>query len=256
MASEDEELRVLLEQRGKYVKQLQTIALDPNCCLSPSVSDDSESSDEEFDPSKVHIKSELTENVDIKFDDKSDDESLSDENIENLVKLHIKQEVIDERMDCDEEIDNDMEAEDDLPIANGEIKDNDDVEKTVNETEKTDQDVNDHDDLTRLKTCINMVKQQCKTKDEESCCTVKPTIKRRRRSKKDILEDDQTSKVEARKPIKIKQEPIDYDLDADEDMIDGVRRELRPRKLETRMYFEPYDGTSSEEESDFSDILV
>lgn len=251
MTLEEVELRFLLETRAKYLKQLQTFALDPNCYFSPPVSDDSESSEEESESSKIHIKTELTENEYVKFEDKSDYESFSDGNIENPVKLHIKQELIDEEMDCEEENDNVMEVEYNLPISNGEIKD-DDVEKTVNETEKTEQHVNNHDDITMLKTCINMVNQQCKAKDEESCCTVKSTIKRRRRSKKDILEE--ALKVETRKPIKIKQEPVDYELD-DEDMIDGVRRELRPRKLETQMYFEPYDGTSSEEDSDFSELF-
>lgn len=252
-------MRFLLEQRSKYLTQLQLVTNDPNSCLTPSASDDSESSDEESESSKVNIKIEPTENnSSVKINMKSDDESVSERNVQHPVTINIKEEVIDERMDCEEKNDDDMEIDFSKPVENGEI-DGKTAEKTVkdeNGTEKTDEDENNKDEESELKPSIKLVKPLGKTKDEESCSSPKVTVRRRRKSKKDLSEDDQMPKIEARKSIKIKQEPDDFEHDADVEMIDGVGRELRPRKLnDPQIYFEPYSRSSSEDDSDFSDLL-
>lgn len=252
---EDEELHFLLEQRGKYLMQMQAVAEDPNSGLSSPLSDDSESSDDESDPSKVNIKSEPTDHTNDMQQDV--DESHNVDNVEQPVKINIKQERMDDKINCKKENDNAIEVENDKQVVNGEVG-IDETEKTAsndNETEKTDEDQSDQEDQIELKTSVKVVKQQGKTKEEENCNAVKPTNRCRRKSKRDILENDHTTKTESKKSIKIKQEHEEDDFDDDEDMVDGVRRELRPRKLnESRIYFEPYDGSSSDE-SDFSDLL-
>lgn len=252
-------MRFLLEQRSKYLVQLQSVTQDPNSCFTPSASDDSESSDEESESSKVNIKLEPTENnSNVKTNIKSDDESISERNVQHPVNINIKQEVIDERMDCEVKNDDDMEIDCNKPVENGEI-DAKTAEKTVkdeNGTEKTDEDEIIKEEESELKSGVKLMKQLGKNKDEESCSSVKLNVRRRRKSKKDLLEDDQMPKIEARKSIKIKQEPDDFEPDADVEIIDGVRRELRPRKLnDPQIYFEPYSRSSSDNDSDFSDLL-
>lgn len=252
-------MRFLLEQRSKYLVQMQSVTQDPNSCFTPSASDDSESSDEESESSKVNIKLEPTENnSNVKTNIKSDDESISERIVQHPVNINIKQEVIDERMDCEVKND-DMEIDYNKPVENGEVdgKTTENTVKDENGTEKTDEDEIIKEEESELKSSVKLMKQLGKNKDEESCSSVKLNVRRRRKSKKDLLEDDQMPKIEARKSIKIKQEPDDFEPDADVEIIDGVRRELRPRKLnDPQIYFEPYSRSSSDDDdSDFSDLL-
>lgn len=241
---------------------MQSVMFEPSSYLSPFLSEDSESSDEESDQSKEHIKTELSihDDISVKQNDKIENECPTNENVELNVKINIKQEIIDEEMDCGEVNQNNVditEHNDQVnngPINNEEMEKND-VEK--NENENADEDENFQDCQTELVVYENIndkIDVQGKNKeDDESNDTVKPIIKRRRgKPKKSVLENEETSKM----AIKIKQEPNDYDheLDPSEVTIDGIKRELRPRKLnDSNIYFEPYDGTTSEE-SDFTDL--
>jgi len=258
LSDEDEELKNLLDQRSEYLIQIQQVAID-HYSLSLSASDDSEFSDEEFDLSKINIKTEPTEHgIGIKQNIKIDDECHMEVNVKQPVI--IKQEINDEKMDIEEAINEHIEVEYDKQIVNGTM----DIEETENteiETEKTDELENNQNDQTELKASDKDVGQQGKIHlEDESCSTSKSLVKRRRQSKKDHSDNEQTSKIESRKSIKIKQEPtllqasIEIDLDAD--IVDGVKRELRPRKLnEGRIYFEPYDGTTTDDSDDYLAML-
>lgn len=257
MSKENDELNFLLNQRGIYLGQLQSVSSETNNFLSPSVSDDSESSDEECASTKVLIKTEPTENDTDDINIPIKDEYQAEEHVE----INIKHEIIDERVDFQEANDNDTGLEYDEHVGNEEVDAND-TKNTVNEeneTENYDKVKNNEDDQTELKTDLE-VNPLINIKEEESSSSGKFTFKRQcRKPKNDSLENEQTSKIESRKPINIKEEPVDYadeeieGLDHSEDIIDGVRRELRPRKLnEPHIYFEPYDGSTSEG-SDFTD---
>lgn len=257
LSVEDEELDFLLNQRSNFLLQMQSVVFEPSSYLSPFLSEDSESSDEESDQSKDHIKTEPSVHDDISV---KQIEYPTNENVELNVKINIKQEIIDEEMDCEEvNQDNVDNAEHNEQVNNGMIN-NDDIEKNdvaKNENENADEDENFQDCQTEFEVNENIIDKvdvQGKNKEEdESNDTVKPIIKRRRgKPKKSVSENEETSKMS----IKIKQEPTDYDheLDPSEVTIDGIKRELRPRKLnESNIYFEPYDGTTSEE-SDFTDL--
>jgi len=256
MSEENDELHFLLNQRSNFLGQLQSVASESNNLnLSPSVSDDSESSDEECEPSNVHIKTEPSENdTSVKMNDLINDECQAEERVE----INIKHEIIDERMDFDEANDNNKGVEYDENVISEEVH-TEEIEMTSheeNQIEKDNEGKINQEDQTELQTNIK-ANPLVQIKEEESGCSEKFTTERRRRkSKKRTLESEQTSKIESRKPIKIKQEPTDYDLELDpsEDIIDGVKRELRPRKLnEPHIYFEPYDGSTSEG-SDFTDL--
>jgi len=264
MAEEDDELHFLLNQRGTLLGQLHSVTTETNNYLSPLVSDDSESSYEDCEPSNVHIKTEPSENdTDVKMNDQiSYEESCQ---AEEPVEINIKHEIVDDRMDFEGAIDITMnnDVEYDENVGNADIFTEEiEIEKTVNkenEIEKADVGIDqeeNQEDQTEVQTDVN-VNPLVKVKEEEDNCSEKLSIERRRKKpKKGISESEQTSKIEARKPIKIKQEPADSDLELDpsEDIIDGVKRELRPRKLnEPHIYFEPYDGSSSEG-SDFTDL--
>jgi len=256
MADEEDELHFLLNQRGTLLGQLHSVATE-SLYLSPLVSDDSESSYEDCEPSNVHIKTEPTENdTDVKMDDQINEEEGCQ--AEERVEINIKHEIVDDVMDFEEANDiaknNDVEYDENVgnaEVFTEEIK----IEKTVNkenETEKGDEAKIEQEDQTDIN-----VNPLVKIKEEEVNCSEILSIERRRKKpKKGISEGEQTSKIEARKPIKIKQEPVDSDLELDpsEDIIDGIKRELRPRKLnEPHIYFEPYDGSTSEG-SDFTDL--
>lgn len=238
------------------------MATDSNNYFSPLVSDDSESSYEDCELSNVHIKTEPAENdTDIKIDDQINEEGGQ---IEERIEIKIKHEIVDDKMDFEEANDiaknNDIEYDENVgkaEVLTEEIEI--EKEKTVNEenvTGKGDEGKIDQEDQTELQTVVN-INPLVKIKQEEDNSSEKFSIERRRKKpKKDISESEQTSKIEARKPIKIKQEPVDSDpeLDPSEDIIDGVKRELRPRKLnEPNVYFEPYDGSTSEG-SDLTDL--
>ncbi|KAE9545178.1 hypothetical protein AGLY_000721 [Aphis glycines] len=254
--SEDDELHFLLNQRSNYLAQLQSVGSEfSNLNLSPTVSDESESSDEDCEPSSVHIKTEPSENdTSITINNIINDESQTEERIE----INIKHEIIEEKMDFEEANDDNKAIENDENVVNEEIH-TEEIEVPTNEenqTEKDNENKINQEDQTELQTNVK-VNPLVQIKEEESSCSEKITNERRRRkTKKNTSESEQTSKIEARKPIKIKQEPADYDLESDpsEDIIDGVKRELRPRKLnEPHIYFEPYDGSTSEG-SDFTDL--
>lgn len=254
MAEEDDELHFLLNQRGTLLGQLQSVATE-SLYLSPLVSDDSESSYEDCEPSNVHIKTEPSENdTSVKMNNLINDECQAEERIE----VNIKQEIIDEKMDFEEANDNNKGVEYVENVINEEVhtEEIDMTSREENQIEKDKEGKINQEDLTELQTNVK-VNPLVQIKEEESGCSEKFTIERRRRkSKKHTSESEQTSKIESRKPIKIKQEPADYDLELDpsEDIIDGVKRELRPRKLnEPHIYFEPYDGSTSEG-SDFTDL--
>ncbi|XP_022166291.1 uncharacterized protein LOC111030890 [Myzus persicae] len=254
VAEEDDELHFLLNQRGTFLAQLQSVSTESNNFLSPSVSDDSESSDEDCEPSNVHIKTEPSENdTVVKMEILLNDEYQPEEHVE----IDIKHEIVDEIMDFEEANDHEKDIECDENVGNTEVN-TEEVEKTVNEeneTEKCEEGKVNQEDQTELQTNVK-VNPLVKIKEEEGSCSEKLTIERRRKKpKKGISESEMASKIEARKPIKIKQEPdSDLELDPSEDIIDGVKRELRPRKLnEPHIYFEPYDGSTSEG-SDFTDL--
>lgn len=256
MSEEDDELQFLLNQRSNYLGQLQSVESEfNNLNLSPTVSDESESSDEDCEPPNVHIKTESSENdTSITINNIINDESQAEERVE----INIKNEIIDEKMDFEEANDNNKAIEYDESVVNEEIH-TEEIEVPTNEenqTEKDNENKINQEDQTELQTNVK-VNPLVQIKEEESSCSEKITNERRsRKTKKNTSESEQTSKIEARKPIKIKQEPADYDLDSDpsEDIIDGVKRELRPRKLnEPHIYFEPYDGSTSEG-SDFTDL--
>jgi len=265
MAEEDDELHFLLNQRGTLLGQLQSVATE-SLYLSPLVSDDSESSYEDCEPSNVHIKTEPIENdTDVKMDDQINDEEGCQ--AEEHVEINIKHEIVDDIMEFEEanDIAKNNDGEYDENVGNAEVVTEEieiEIEKIVNkenETEKGDEakiDQEDQEVQTEVQTDVN-INPLVKIKEEEVNCSEKLSIERRRKKpKKRISESEQTSKIEARKPIKIKQEPVDSDLELDpsEDIIDGVKRELRPRKLnEPHIYFEPYDGSTSEG-SDFTDL--
>lgn len=239
-----------MNQRATYLGQLQSVSTESNNYLSPPVSDDSESSYEECEPSNVHIKTEPSENdTGVKMDILIKDECQAEEHVE----INIKQEIVEERMDFEEANDNEKDIEYDENVGNSEVY-TEEIVKTVNEGNETENEdeakINQEDNVaTELQTNV-------KIKEEEGSCSEKLSIERQRKKpKKGISESEQTSKIEARKPIKIKQEPdSDLELDPSEDTIDGVKRELRPRKLnEPHIYFEPYDGSTSEG-SDFTDL--
>lgn len=59
-----------------------------------------------------------------------------------------------------------------------------------------------------------------------------------------------STQIESNDPIEIKEEPVDYDDFTEDNMMVGVGRELRPRKLNETVYFEQYIGSSGDE-SDF-----
>jgi len=231
------------------------MATDSNYYLSSCISDDSESSYEDCEPPNVNIKTEPTENdTDVKMDSLINDECQAEE----CVEINIKQEIIDEKMDFEGANDNEKDIENDESVSNAEVL-TDEIEKTgneENETDKVNEDKINQENQTELPTNIQ-VNPLVKIKEEEGSCSKKPSVERRRKKpKKGIVESEMTSKIEARKPIRIKQEPVDSDLELDflEDIVDGVKRELRPRKLnEPHIYFEPYDGSTSEG-SDFTDL--
>ncbi|XP_025408335.1 transcriptional adapter 3-like isoform X2 [Sipha flava] len=264
ITEEDDELSYLLNQRSKYLLQLQTVnsavTFDPDAFLSPSISDDSESSDEESTISRVKIKTEMPElDNDIKENIGSHDVCKNEKTDEYEMQVNIKEEIIEE-MQSVELNDHELEYNDEQ-VAMVEVSANE-TEKTVdvkNETEEADKDKNEKDDQTELNIDIKINdkdKQQGKIIDEESSSAIKPNIRRRRgKSKNNITENEQMSKIECRKPIRIKQEPVEYepDLDPSGDTIDGIKRELRPRNLnDPQVFFEPYDGTS--EDSDYTDL--
>lgn len=255
-SEEDEELNFLLNQRGNYIMQLQSVEFEASSCLSPSVSEDSESSDEEYDnPSKIHdessehdtsVQDNAVLDTGVKQEVKLDDEFQIEENFEQIVKI-IKQEIDDEKMDCDEFNVNDKNIEYHEQAINGNV-DTEEIEKTNNVKNETDNTVENENNQTNI---------QMKEKESVGCSgIVKPSIKRRRRKTNlGTSENEQTSKIESKKPIKIKQDTNDYEseLDPSEDTIDGIQRELRPRKLSEKAYFEQDDGVTSDE-SDFTDL--
>lgn len=254
----------LLNQRSKYLLQLQSVnsavTLDPDAFLSPSVSDDSESSDEESTVSRVKIKTEMPElDNDIKENIVSNDVCKNEKTDEYDAQVNIKQEIVEEIQSIEL---NDHELEyNDEQVAMVEVN-ADEIDKTVdvkNETEEADKEKNDKDDQTELNVEVKINdkdKQQGKIIDEENGSSIKSIIRRRRgKSKNSITENEQISKIECRKPIRIKQEPVEYEqeLDPSGDTIDEVKRELRPRNSnDPQVFFEPYDGTS--EDSDYTDI--
>lgn len=257
ISEEDEELNYLLNQRSNYLRQIQSIVFEPNnSYLSPSVSDDSESSsDEESDPSKIHIKTEPSEHdTDVKENIIIKDECVTEENV------NIKHEIIvEERMDY-EEVNNDniIDYEYGKHVVNGETI-NEEIDKSENEdmeAESSDIDKNNHSYQHKLETNVQVKAQDLINEEESgsSSSTIKPNIKHRRKPKKSTSENDQTTQIDSKDQIKIKREPVDYELELDpsEDIVDGIK--LRPRKLnESSIYFEPFDGPSSEE-SDFADL--
>ncbi|CAI6350203.1 unnamed protein product [Macrosiphum euphorbiae] len=262
ISEERDQLHFLLNQRTTLLGQLQSVATE-SLYLSPLVSDDSESSDEDCESSNVHIKTEPTENdTDFKMNEQINDEEGCQ--AEEHVEINIKQEIVDRIMDFEEGNDiaknNDVECDEN--VGNVEVFTEEiEIEKTVNkenETEKCDEakidqgDQEDQEDQKEVQIAV-YVNPLVKIKEEE-----KLSIERQRKKpKKGISESEQTVKMEARKPIKIKQEPLDsdFELDLSDDLIDDVKRELRPRKLnEPLNYFEPYDGSTSED-SDFTDLL-
>lgn len=264
MSEEDDELHFLLNQRGTYLGQLQSVTTESINYLSPSISDDSESSDEESELSNVQVKIEPSENdTGVKMNIPINDEYQAEEQVE----INIKDEIINEEMDFEEANDNEKDIEyPDENVENVEVY-TEKMETTVNEEnkneneneneieiEKDDEGKINEEDQIELQTNVNPL---VKVKKEEDSCSEKFSIERRRRKpKRGISESEQTSRIESRKPINIKQEPIDYDLELNpsEDIIDDVKRELRPRKLnEPHIYFEPYDGSTSEG-SDFTDL--
>lgn len=259
MSEENDELHFLLNKRGTYLGQLQSVATESNNYLSPSVSDDSESSYEDCEPSSVHIKTEPSENdTGEKMDIQINDEECCQ--AEERFEINIKHEIVDDTMEFEEANDIAKDVEYDENVGKSEVFTEEiEIEKTINEENETEKSVEgeiDQEDQTELQTNVK-VDPPVKIKEEEGNCSEKLSIERQRKKpKKSISEIEQTSKIEARKPIKIKQEPADSDLELDpsEDMIDGVKRELRPRKLnEPHIYFEPYDGSTSEG-SDFTDL--
>lgn len=160
-------------------------------------------------------------------------------------------------MDCEEVNDDVIDIEYNKQVVNGDII-TEEIKKTMDE-EKEAENTDVDDDQTKLETNFQ-VKLQDQMNEEESgssSSTVKPIIKRHcRKPKKSTSENEQTSQIDSKDQIKIKRELDDYELELDssEDIVDGVKRELRPRKLnETSIYFEPFDGPSSEE-SDFADL--
>lgn len=253
-SEEDDDLNYLLDQRSNYLLQLQSVLYEPNSCLSSSVSDNSESSDEESDPSKVHIKTELSEVSEhntcvntINQNDKTDYEYQNEENFETGVKINIKQEVDDERMECDEENNDNGEYDEQLIDEKKSTEEVINVSNEINEIDKVIEEKNEQDVF---------VYQQDKINEEGTSNTIKSTNKYHRKFKKDNFKNEQTFEIESRKPIKIIQEPVKYEseIDLSETIMDDVKRELRSRKLNDTIYFEPYDGTSSDE-SDFTDLL-
>lgn len=257
MSEEDEELRLLLEQRTHYIEQMHSILLGSGGFLSPTVSDESDSSDEESDPSKVNVKLEPSEhnNSENQIIDTKDDTQL-EVNIEHSLK--IKEETMDERMDCEEVNDSVEDEEPSKPVSKEETV-TENIEKTVDDENKTDKSVEDDQSM-----IISHQEDQIepkisddhegKTNEEEINSTITSSTRQRRvRIRKSPSENELTTKIEQKKLIKIKQEPAesDHELDTAEDTIDDSR-ELRPRKLnDSRNYFEPYDGSSSDD-SDFS----
>jgi len=262
ISEEDEELQCLLQQRTDYLVQLQSNVFEPGTCVSPSITDDSESSDEELDhPSQVHIKTEPSEH---EIDMKQNDKCHTEEDVK--LNINIKQEIIDEKIDCKEMNDvEDTELDEQImkgiKVVQEEMKN---IAKERNEAEeKSDEDNSDQDERTELKFDVNIRQQQGSCKEEMNSNIsgmIRPIVRRQheKRSKRAIaIENDQMSQMDPRKQIKIKQEPTEYLVDLDsleEDMVDDIKRGLRPRKLnDTHIYFEPYDGSSSEE-SDFTDL--
>lgn len=233
--------------------------------LTPCVSDDSESSEEGSDPSKLLIKLELPEhNISVKQDEKTNDVYQTEDHIATKIDMNIKQEIEDEKMDCEEshdvkdvmEIDFNEQAIEEVvseKILKTEFEKNDESENSRDNDNASDQ---DDKSITKTNTKTNFkVKQVDKTKDLDNS-TVKPMRTRRRgKPKKNTSDNEQTSKTESRKMFKIKQESeSELEIDPSEDTIDGIKRELRPRKLnEGTIYFKPYDGSTSED-SDFTDM--
>jgi len=271
ISEEDEELQFLLQKRGDYLVQLQSTTFDSNSCLSPSISDDSESSDEEPDNlSKVHFKSESSErDTDVKQNVQTNDECVTEENAE--LNVNIKHELIDEKIDSEEVNDiGSVEHVNDETVVNGETIGQEEVENTAaNEENEMEEENNDRDEQLELKTDgikINeqQQQQQDNVKEDESSNSSGTVIIKQSRGKKFkrtvAVEGDQTSQMDSGKQIDIKQEHAEYNIELDplEDMVDddGVRRELRPRKLnDSHIYFEPYDGSLSGESDDFTDLL-
>lgn len=231
MSEVENQLSFLLNKRCNYIQKLQLVASKTNNYLGSSDSDDSESSYEECEPTEND-----TSDINI---------PVKNEQVKEHVKINIEHEIIDERMDFEESNDNDTGIEYDEHVSNKKVntKNKDKQTKLNNQDDQTDVEIN------RL---INI-------KEEKSSCSGKPTLKRRHRNpKKDSLKNEQTSKIKLRRPIKKK--TVDYadvklqGLNPTADIIDGVRRDLRPRKLnEPHIYFEPYDGSTSEG-SDFTDL--
>ncbi|VVC28441.1 Hypothetical protein CINCED_3A018679 [Cinara cedri] len=340
---EDEELSFLLNDRSDLLMQLQSIPFDPSSILNLSASDDSESSDEEFDSSKV-IKTEKSE-PDVNIKEEHDDEYQT----ANDFELHIKQEVIEENIVC-EEVNEDINME---LVIKGEMN-TEEMEQMVdetNETENINEDKTNEDYRTGQKidetasinsgrsdtlspnyfdiansscldntnsscldivtecmepvlncldtatcldtnTCLDIANSSLDTVtsdletvtglysasslDNDSCLD---TANINRIDKINVEDKDnsntyepvinqscieeiqstsgnvQTSKIELKNSIEIKTEPVEYeqelDLTENNAMIDGIKRELRPRKLNETVYFEQYIGSSSEE-SDFT----
>lgn len=251
-SEEEDDLNYLLDQRSNYLLQLQSLLFESNSYLSSSVSDNSESSDEESDPSKVHIKTELSEASehdtsvnDMNQNDKMDYEYQNEENIENDVKINIKQ----ERMDCDQENDANGEYNEQVIDINIDEKisiEEQNVSNEINETVNIIEDKNEQD----------VFIQQDNINEEGTSNTVISTDKYHRKLKKSIFKNEHTFEIESRRPIKVIQESIKYESEVDpsETIMDDVKRDLRSQKLNDTIYFEPYNGTSSDE-SDFTDIL-
>lgn len=244
--------------------QLQSTTFDSNSCLSPSVSDDSESSDEETDHAiKVHVQSESSDHdTDVKQNVQTNDECLIEENVE--LNVNIKQELIDEKINC-EEVNEIGGVEHNEHVVNGETIIEEEIENTANEENEMKEENNDQDEQSELKPDDDKINQQQDNvkEDESSNSSGTVTMKQQDEEKSKgtvAVENGETSEMDSRKQIDIKQEPAEYEMELDpmEDMVDddGVRRELRPRKLnDSHIYFEPYDGSLSEESDDFTDLL-
>lgn len=140
--AEDEELNFILNERSDLLLQLKTVAVDPSSILNLSASDDTESSEEEFDSSKVIKTENLEPDVNIK-EECHDDEYQTADNF----NLNIKQEIVEENIVCEEVYNGDMNMECDTVIKQ-EI-DAEEFRETIyetNNTEYTNEDINNEGD--------------------------------------------------------------------------------------------------------------
>lgn len=243
IVEEDEELSLLLELRARYIKRMQSILHEPSNFLSSTVSDESDSSDEESDLSKVNIKIEPSEH-------NTSEKQITDTNENGQVEVNfeqsvnIKEEIMDEKVDYEKVNDIVVDEKHNKRVSKEELV-TEEIEKTVDCENKADNSYQEN----QIEPKTND-DHESKMNEESNSKVTLSTRECRVRSKKSPLENEPTSKIELRKQIKIKQEPVDYDHESD--TIDDAARELRPRKLnESHIYFEPYDGTSSDD-SDFS----